>query len=70
MEDPDSDDLIAKMELFEDGAVVETEEPNSPTCQWRTTRTPEPGGHHYFVKITQKDGNPIWSAPVWVTVAQ
>jgi len=70
VEDPDSDDLVAKIELFEDGVVVETEEPNSSTCQWRTTRTPEPGGHYYFVKVMQKDGNPIWSAPVWVTVSE
>jgi hypothetical protein len=27
-----------------------------------------PGSHHYFVKVTQTDGNLLWSAPVWVTV--
>ena len=26
------------------------------------------GKHFYFVKVTQKDGNMLWSAPVWVTV--
>jgi hypothetical protein len=27
------------------------------------------GKHYYFVKVTQADGNLLWSAPVWVTVA-
>ena len=31
-------------------------------------RTPEPGQHYYFVKVTQADGNVMWSAPVWVVV--
>ena len=69
VEDPDAGDSIAKIELFEDGAVVETREPNSSTCQWITTRLPQPGGHYYFLKLTQADGNLMWSAPVWVTIA-
>ena len=34
---------------------------------WRTT---EPGEHYYFVKVTQADGNPMWSAPVWVRMGE
>jgi hypothetical protein len=30
------------------------------------TFTPAPGAHFYYVKLTQDDGNVIWSAPVWV----
>jgi hypothetical protein len=33
----------------------------------RTTVTPEPGEHFYYAKVTQADGNVLWSAPVWVT---
>jgi hypothetical protein len=66
--EPDVDDLITKIELFEDGLVIETDKPNSNRRRWRTTFKPEPGKHHYFVKVTQKDGNLMWSAPVWVTV--
>jgi hypothetical protein len=36
---------------------------------WPVSRKPEPGRHYYFVKITQADGNMLWSAPVWVTVS-
>jgi len=55
--------------LFEDGLVVQTDEPDAVSRQWRTTCTPPPGQHYYFVKITQADGNMLWSAPVWVTLA-
>lgn len=32
-----------------------------------TTITPAPGEHFYYARITQADGNMLWSAPVWVT---
>lgn len=32
-----------------------------------TTITPSVGEHFYYAKITQDDGNILWSAPVWVT---
>jgi hypothetical protein len=33
------------------------------------TFTPAPGEHFYYAKLTQSDGNVLWSAPVWVTQA-
>jgi len=65
--DPNPNDTIAKIELFEDGAVVETDEPNATRRRWRTKRTPGPGTHYYFVKVTQIDNNMLWSAPIWIT---
>ena len=67
--DPDTDDAIVKIELFEDGKVVATDEPNKNARCWPVSRKPEPGKHYYFVKITQADGNRMWSAPVWVKVS-
>jgi hypothetical protein len=32
-----------------------------------TTVTPAVGEHFYYAKITQNDGNSLWSAPIWVT---
>jgi hypothetical protein len=32
-----------------------------------TTITPATGEHFYYAKITQNDGNILWSAPLWVT---
>ncbi len=66
--DPDKGDLIAKIELFEDGEVVDTEEPNQESWCWNLIRAPEPGKHYYFAKVTQADGIMLWSAPIWVTV--
>jgi len=66
--DPDVGDVITKIELFEDGVVVQTDKPNSNNRRWKTKFSPKPGKHFYFVKVTQKDGNLLWSAPVWVTV--
>ena len=31
------------------------------------TFTPTPGPHFYYARVTQDDGNILWSAPVWVT---
>jgi hypothetical protein len=28
--------------------------------------TPAVGAHFYYAKLTQADGNILWSAPVWV----
>jgi hypothetical protein len=34
-----------------------------------TTVTPSIGEHFYYAKVTQNDGNILWSAPIWVTQA-
>ena len=56
------------IELFEDGVVVQTDQPSSNRRRWKTQFGPKPGKHFYFVKITQKDGNMMWSAPIWLTI--
>ena len=58
--DPDRDDAISKIELFEDGKVVATDTPNKHARWWPVSRKPEPGRHYYFVKVTQADGNRLW----------
>jgi hypothetical protein len=68
--DPNPGDTIARIELFEDGTVVQTDEPNANRRRWTIQRTPEAGKHYYFVKVTQADGNLLWSAPVWLTVGK
>ena len=69
--DPDKEDLIEKIELFEDGEVVQVYNPDNKqsTC-WLAGCSPAPGKHYYFAKVTQADGNMLWSAPVWVTVGK
>jgi len=67
--DPDEGDTIKSIELYGDGEVLQTDEPAACDRRWEVTLTPEPGGHYYFAKLTQSDGNLIYCAPVWVTVA-
>jgi hypothetical protein len=57
---------VSKVTVFEgvpgrNGSVSEL----SSSAQ--TTITPAPGEHFYYVRLTQEDGNMLWSAPVWVT---
>ena len=69
VDDADDGDNIAKIELFQDGEVIQTDEPNATSRRWETTVAAEAGQHYYFAKVTQADGNLMWSAPIWVTVA-
>lgn len=68
--DPNPGDTIDKIELFENGSIVQTDEPKAVGRRWTVRRTPQAGRHYYFVKITQADGNLLWSAPVWLTVKE
>ena len=68
--DSDESDEIAKIELFEDGEVVQVYKPDQQARCWLAGCSPSPGKHYYFVKVTQADGNLLWSAPVWVTVGE
>jgi hypothetical protein len=68
--DGDAKDATGKIELFEDGVVIQTDEPNATKRTGETTCTPKPGKHYYFAKVTQRNGNLLWSARVWATVAE
>ncbi len=70
VQDPDPGDKIGKIELFEDGEVVETKEPKGESDSWEVEWPAKPGPHFYFTKITQTDTNLLWSAPIWITVAE
>ena len=70
VDDPDKGDTTSKVELYEDGKVVEINEPNSEYCLWKVANARRPGSHYYFIKVTQADGNQLWSAPILVRVAE
>ena len=57
---------VASVVVFEgvpgrNGAVTEL------SHRAATTFIPAPGEHFYYVRLTQADGNMLWSAPVWVS---
>lgn len=66
--DPDANDRIAEVELVCDGEVIEFTQPRALSCRWSPKPTPAAGPHYYFVKVTQEDGQVLYSAPVWVVV--
>jgi hypothetical protein len=68
VDEADRNDVTAKIELFEDGVVIRTDETNAENRRWEIELSPKPGNHYYFAKVTQADGNMMWSAPIWVTV--
>jgi hypothetical protein len=70
VEDPDAGDTAARVEFFEDGQVVKTAEPNRERETWEFEWPAKPGPHFYFTKVTQSDTNHLWSAPIWITVAE
>ena len=69
-EDPDAGDTVAKVELFEDGEVVKTTESSPGDAAVEFEWPAKPGPHFYFAKVTQADGDLLWSAPIWITVAE
>ncbi|MFP4248305.1 MAG: hypothetical protein ACOCX2_14295 [Armatimonadota bacterium] len=50
-----------------DGEIIRTDEPGAANRRWALTLSPEPGSHDYSVKVTQADGDVLYSAPIWIT---
>lgn len=63
-----SNDAIAKAELITNhGTVVDTYTPSddSTSFDWNPSFTVAGGQQWFVVKVTQKDGDQIYSAPIW-----
>lgn len=65
--DPDVEDDIAKVDIFDNGKILKSKEFGVTSLRWTIDLPPMTGDHYYFTKVTQKDGNVLWSAPVWVS---
>lgn len=66
--DPDDKDVIAKVELFQNGELLDTFEPNQQSVRLEKTYTSPEGKNYIWAKVTQADGNLLWGAPIWFTV--
>ncbi|MCM3729087.1 Ig-like domain-containing protein [Neobacillus cucumis] len=61
-----SDDRIQKVELITNGGkVVDTYEPMTKDFTWKPTYTVSGGQQWFVVKVTQMDGERIYSSPIW-----
>ncbi|MGB8954637.1 MAG: CehA/McbA family metallohydrolase, partial [Tumebacillaceae bacterium] len=68
-----SDDRVAKVEIISNGAkVIDSYVPSSDTTtvDWTPDTLNVTGGQQWFVvKVTQKDGDQIYSSPIWTPEA-
>ena len=61
-----SDDRIAKVELITNGGkVVDSIQPMTKDFTWKPTFTVPSGQQWFVVKVTQMDGERIYSSPIW-----
>ena len=61
-----SDDRIAKVELISNGGkVVDSISPMEKDFTWNPSYTVNGGQQWFVVKVTQMDGERIYSAPIW-----
>lgn len=61
-----SDDRIAKVELISNGGkVVQSTEPMEKEFTWSPSVTVTGGQQWFVVKVTQMDGEQIYSSPIW-----
>ncbi|WML46610.1 lamin tail domain-containing protein [Neobacillus sp. PS3-34] len=61
-----SDDRIAKVELITNGGtVVDSITPMTKDFKWNPTYTVTGGQQWFVVKVTQMDGERIYSSPIW-----
>ncbi|MEH7415071.1 Ig-like domain-containing protein [Neobacillus drentensis] len=61
-----SDDRIQKVELITNGGkVVDSYEPMTKDFSWKPTYTVTGGQQWFVVKVTQMDGERIYSSPIW-----
>ncbi|MEH7116864.1 Ig-like domain-containing protein, partial [Neobacillus vireti] len=61
-----SDDRIQKVELITNGGkVVDSYEPMTKDFSWKPTYSVTGGQQWFVVKVTQMDGERIYSSPIW-----
>lgn len=64
--DYQSNDQIAKVELISNGGkTIQTYNPTGTDFAWKPEVKVTGGQQWYVVKVTQKDGEQIYSAPIW-----
>jgi hypothetical protein len=64
--------LLDRVEVLRDGAVVHTERPAAPATELRFAwQDPAPRrgqkASYYYVRVLQRDGQMAWGSPFWVS---
>ncbi|OXM87313.1 S-layer homology domain-containing protein [Paenibacillus rigui] len=64
-----ADDRVAKVELITNGGkVIDSYSPMTANFTWNPNYTVTGGQQWFVVKVTQKDGDQIYSSPIWSEV--
>ncbi len=63
--DHDPGDCLARVELYQNGRLVQWTSVQDTSWSWSPELTPPAGLNHYFVKAIEADGDQAWSAPIW-----
>jgi uncharacterized repeat protein (TIGR01451 family) len=64
--DPDPGDSIAKLELYQNGSLINSIEINTNTFTWSfSLPTLHPAGSWWYVKAIQADGDTAYTSPIW-----
>lgn len=60
--------LFNRVDLFRDGVIIRTVQPIGTSIDWTFDEALLNGeSHFYFVRVSQVDGDHVWSSPIWVT---
>jgi hypothetical protein len=58
---------LKKVVIVRDNEYIYSKEPDGETFDLRYRENSlQPGQHYYYVRAEQKDGNLVWSSPIWV----
>jgi uncharacterized repeat protein (TIGR01451 family) len=64
--DPEPGDLFSTLELYENGVLVRSIEPNASSFTWIFSQPARhPPGTSWYVKATQQDGDQAYTSPIW-----
>jgi len=59
---------LKKVVIVRDNQYIYSQEPEGSTFQLRFKENSlTPGEHYYYVRAEQKNGNLVWSSPIWIT---
>ncbi len=62
---------LKKVVVVRDNQYIFSADPTGSTYSLRFKENQlAPGGHYYYVRVEQRDGNMAWSSPIWITVGQ
>ncbi|MCA9969690.1 MAG: Ig-like domain-containing protein, partial [Anaerolineales bacterium] len=68
--DPDAGDVVDRLELYENGLLVDSITAPTDPYTWQVSRTTQPGSNTWWtIRAVQADGDVLHTAPIWTYAA-